>query len=233
MRKYLLHILIISFVFLFMPVLHSAEEESDRSGGKVSVPANLTIQKEPSYGGAFSFNLRSSYRKLSLSQVQSMSNISIRKKKDWGFVVHSTISHSYNLRTRNGDKVVVDNATGLMWHQNGFSGKSFAYESITIMKWDEAKEWVRNLNSRGYAGYRDWRLPTVEEAASLLESSKSNGLYIDSVFSKKQEWIWTGDCNTSYKANSEAAWEVNLRYGHVLCTYIDSYSSVRPVRSMR
>jgi len=233
MRKYLLHVLIISFVFLFMPVLHSAEEESDRSGGKVSVPANLTIQKEPSYGGAFSFNLRSSYRKLSLSQVQSMSNISIRKKKDWGFVVHSTISHSYNLRTRNGDKVVVDNATGLMWHQNGFSGKSFAYESITIMRWDEAKEWVRNLNSRGYAGYRDWRLPTVEEAASLLESSKSNGLYIDSVFSKKQEWIWTGDCNTSYKANSEAAWEVNLRYGHVLCTYINSYSSVRPVRSMR
>jgi len=232
MRKYLLHILIISFVFLFMPVLHSAEEESDRSGGKVSVPANLTIQKEPSYGGAFSFNLRSSYRKLSLSQVQSMSNISIRKKKDWGFVVHSTISHSYNLRTRNGDKVVVDNATGLMWHQNGFSGKSFAYESITIMRWDEAKEWVRNLNSRGYAGYRDWRLPTVEEAASLLESSKSNGLYIDSVFSKKQEWIWTGDRNTSYKANSEAAWEVNLRYGHVLCTYIDSYSSVRPVRSV-
>jgi hypothetical protein len=233
MRKYLLHILIISFVFLFMPVLHSAEEESDRSGGKVSVPANLTIQKEPSYGGAFSFNLRSSYRKLSLSQVQSMSNISIRKKKDWGFVVHSTISHSYNLRTRNGDKVVVDNATGLMWHQNGFSGKSFAYESITIMRWDEAKEWVRNLNSRGYAGYRDWRLPTVEEAASLLESSKSNGLYIDSVFSKKQEWIWTGDRNTGYKANSEAAWEVNLRYGHVLCTYINSYSSVRPVRSMR
>jgi hypothetical protein len=229
MRKYLLHILIISFVFLFMPVLHSAEEESDRSGGKVSVPANLTIQKEPSYGGAFSFNLRSSYRKLSLSQVQSMSNISIRKKKDWGFVVHSTISHSYNLRTRNGDKVVVDNATGLMWHQNGFSGKSFAYESITIMRWDEAKEWVRNLNSRGYAGYRDWRLPTVEEAASLLESSKSNGRYIDPIFSKKQEWIWTGD----RKTGSKSAWEVNFRYGHVLATYIANYNCVRPVRSMR
>jgi hypothetical protein len=229
MRKYLLHILIISFVFLFMPVLHSAEEESDRSGGKVSVPANLTIQKEPSYGGAFSFNLRSSYRKLSLSQVQSMSNISIRKKKDWGFVVHSTISHSYNLRTRNGDKVVVDNATGLMWHQNGFSGKSFAYESITIMRWDEAKEWVRNLNSRGYAGYRDWRLPTVEEAASLLESNKSNGLCIDSVFSKKQEWIWTGD----RKTGSKDAWEVNFRYGHVLWTSIDSYNCVRPVRSLK
>ena len=207
MRKYIIHILIVSFVFISMSVIHSAEEPH--------------------------ITLRSSCKDLTVSQVQSMSNISIRKKKDWGFVVHSTIRHSYNLRSISGDNVVVDSATGLMWHQNGFSGKSFAYESITIMRWDEAKEWVRNLNSRGYAGYRDWRLPTVEEAASLLESSKSNGLYIDSVFSKKQEWIWTGDCNTSYKANSEAAWEVNLRYGHVLCTYINSYSSVRPVRSMR
>ena len=206
MRKYIIHILIVSFVFISMSVIHSAEEPH--------------------------ITLRSSYKDLTVSQVQSMSNISIRKKKDWGFVVHSTISHSYNLRSISGDKVVVDSATGLMWHQNGFSEKSFAYGSSKIMRWDEVKEWVRNLNSRGYAGYRDWRLPTVEEAASLLESSKSNGLYIDSVFSKKQEWIWTGDCNTSYKANSEAAWEVNLRYGHVLCTYIDSYSSVRPVRSV-
>jgi len=203
MRKYLLHILIISFVFLSMSVVHSAEEPH--------------------------ITLRSSYSDLSVSQVQSISNISIHKKKDWGFVVHSIISHSYNLRTRNGDKVVVDNATGLMWHQNGFSEKSSAYESITFMRWDEAKEWVRNLNSRGYAGYRDWRLPTVEEAASLLESSKSNGLYIDPVFSKKQEWIWTGN----RKTGSKDAWEVNFRYGHVLWTSIGNYNCVRPVRSLK
>ena len=233
MRKYLLHVLIISFVFFLTPILHSAEEENDRSGGKVSVPASLTIQEEPSYGGAFSFNLRSSYRDLSVSQVQSMSNISIRKKKDWGFVVHSTISHSYNLRSINGDKIVVDNATGLMWHQNGFSEKSHAYGSVKFMRWVEAKEWVRNLNSRGYAGYHDWRLPTVEEAASLLESSKSNGLYIDPVFSKKQEWIWTGDRKTGGGSKDKDVWEVNFRYGHVLWTDISAYNCVRPVRSVK
>ena len=203
MRKYIIHILIVSFVFISMSVIHSAEEPH--------------------------ITLRSSSKDLTVSQVQSMSNISIRKKKDWGFVVHSTISHSYNLRSISGDKVVVDSATGLMWHQNGFSEKSFAYGTSTFMRWDEAKEWVRNLNSRGYAGYHDWRLPTVEEAASLLESSKSNGRYIDPVFSKKQEWIWTGD----RKTGSKAAWEVNFRYGHVLSNFIGSYNCVRPVRSMK
>jgi len=61
------------------------------------------------------------------------------------------------------------------------------------MDWDKAKQWVRDLNSIGYAGYHDWRLPTLEETASLLESSNGNGLYIDSVFSNKQEWNCVGE----------------------------------------
>ena len=130
--------------------------------------------------------LRSSYKTLSVSEVQSMSNILIRKKDDWGFRGHSTINHDYNLKAVSGDVVVVDNATGLMWHQSG---------SDDYVDWDEAKEWVEDLNSEeGYAGYNDWRLPTVDEAVSLLESSEKNGyLYIDPVFSKNQDWIWTGD----------------------------------------
>jgi hypothetical protein len=63
--------------------------------------------------------LRSSYETLSLSQVLSMPNVSIRKKHEWGFYGHSTINHDYNLKAVSGDKVVVDNATGLMWHQGG------------------------------------------------------------------------------------------------------------------
>jgi hypothetical protein len=104
-----------------------------------------------------------------------------------------------------------------MWHQNG---------SNKYVKWNKAKEWVRSLNSRGYAGYNDWRLPTVDEAVSLLESSEKNGgLYIDPVFSNKQEWIWTGD-----KKGSEAAWDVYFGSGRVAGVF--SVSLVRPVRSV-
>ena len=144
MRKYIIQILIISFVFISMPVIHSAEEPL--------------------------ITLRSSYSDLSVSQVQSMPNTSIREKNDWGFYGHSTIIHRYGLKVINGDKVVIDHATGLMWHQNG---------SDNSMKLNVAKQWVRDLNSRGHVGYSDWRLPTVEEVASLLEpSEKDGGLYI-------------------------------------------------------
>ena len=65
MRKYLIHALIIPFVFLSLSFTH-AEEESH-------------------------IGLRSSYKKLSFSQVQSMPYISIREKKEWGFYGHSPI----------------------------------------------------------------------------------------------------------------------------------------------
>jgi len=193
MRKYLLHVLIISFAFISMPVIHSAEEPH--------------------------IVLRSSYSDLSVSQVQSMPNISIREKNDWGFYGYSTINHSYGLKVINDDKVVIDHATGLMWHQNG---------SDNYMKRNAAKQWVRGLNSRGHAGYSDWRLPTVEEVASLLEpSEKDGGLYIDPIFSNKQEWIWSGD-----EYGSEGAWGVYFSSGLVFWVNFASEFSVRPVRSV-
>ena len=165
----------------------------------------------------------SNYKDLSVVQVQSIPNILIRERwLFWGFFGHSIINHNYNLKTIEDDKVVIDHATGLMWHQNG---------SSTYMSWNEVEKWMMSLNKNGFAGYHDWRLPTVEEAALLLESSKKDDLYLDPIFSNKQQWIWTGD-----KCGSEAMWHVNFSYGSVYWGLIISsyvYSNVRPVRSVR
>ncbi len=165
----------------------------------------------------------SNYKDLSVVQVKSLPNISIRQGWEfWGFYGHSTINHDYNLKTIGGDKVIIDRATGLMWHKGG-SGRRFT--------WVDAKGWIESLNGEGYAGYQDWRMPTLEEAVSLLEPSKKNGdLYIDPVFSKKQWNIHTGD-----QFLSKAGWLVFFDFGHVSgdnC-YIGCYHYVRPVRSVR
>ncbi|MCP4374993.1 MAG: DUF1566 domain-containing protein, partial [bacterium] len=57
-------------------------------------------------------------------------------------------------------KVIVDQATGLMWQQSG------SEEELT---YQQAKEYVQELNDREFAGHADWRLPTVEELLSLVE----------------------------------------------------------------
>ncbi len=162
--------------------------------------------------------LRSSYMNLTVSQVQSMSIISIRKKKVWGFYGHSTIQHEYEAEIIGDDKVVIDHATGLMWHQSG---------SYEYMKKKEVKKWIRGLNRKGYAGQNDWRVPTVEEASSLLEASERNGsLYIDTVFDNKQRWLWTGD-----SCSSGGMWRIYFDDGYVDWGDV-SLLFVRPVRKI-
>jgi len=179
MRKHLLINILVFFFFLPIQTILLVAEE-----------------------GSLLTELRSSYLSLTVSQVQSISNISIRRKKLWGFYGHSTISHEYETKIIGDEKVVVDHATGLMWQQSG---------SYDYMKRKEVKKWLRGLNRKGYAGYTDWRVPTVEEASSLLEASEKNGnLYIDTVFDKKQRWLWTGD-----SCSSGGMWRVYFDDGYV------------------
>ncbi len=197
MRKHLL-INVLVFSFIFIPILI-----------KLLVADEEQLLTE----------LRSSYMNLTVLQVQSMSNISIRRKKAWGFYGHSTIQHEYESEIIGDDKVVIDRATGLMWHPSG---------SYEYMKKKEVKRWIRDLNRKGYAGHDDWRVPTVEEAASLLEASEKNGnLYIDTVFDKKQRWLWTGD-----SCSSGGMWRVYFDDGYVDWGDV-SYLFVRPVRKLR
>jgi len=181
---------------------------------------NLTIGDIVGFERVFRLTtLRSSYQNLSVSQVQSISNIFIREKTDSGFCGHSTINHDYDSKSINGDEAVIDHVTGLMWHQSA---------SDNVMSWGKAKDWIKNLNKRGYAGYKDWRLPTVEEAASLLESSEMNGnLYIDPVFDNKQKWIWTGDSDSS-----DGVWRVSFINGRVSRALVIDVNYVCPVRAM-
>jgi serine/threonine-protein kinase len=201
MRKYLVYILIISFVLFPMSFIQAEEVR---------------------------ISLRSNYRDLSVPQVQLISNISIRKNHNYGFFGYSTVTHRYEDKSINGDSVVINHATGLMWHQSG---------SDKGMGWNEAKQWVKNLNRRGYAGYFDWRLPTVEEAASLLELSRIAGdLFIAAVFDVKQSGIWTGDKNDS-ASYLEGVWSVRFKgaygAGDVSWCYENASNYVRPVRSMK
>ncbi|MHC4267080.1 MAG: Lcl C-terminal domain-containing protein [Planctomycetota bacterium] len=170
-------------------------------------------------------NLRPYYKVVSLSEVEEMANVLILEKKgSQGFLGHSTIKHDYEVSTIKGDKVVIDHTTGLMWHQSG---------SYKNMSWKRAKKWVGELNKQGYAGFLDWRLPTLEEAVSLLEpNEKSGNQFVDPVFDKTQWSIWSCDSSVSDGSLSlDNAWSVN--FNHCLIgrsNIMTDRKKVRPVR---
>ncbi len=130
-------------------------------------------------------------------------------------------THSYEPRTIAGEYVVIDHATGLMWQQAGSSYSiSFA----------DAQNYIRDLNDQRFAGYNDWRLPTLEEAMSLMEpATKTGNSYIDQLFAQEQLWIWTADNQNALGASS-SNWVVSFSSGR--CTYrrVDLDSYVRLVR---
>jgi len=85
----------------------------------------------------------------------------------------------------NGDGTITDHATWLMWQRGG---------SDTLMSYEEAHAHVERLNDEPFAGYDDWRLPTIDELTSLLEPEKQpNDLYIDLIFDEEQWWCWSSD----------------------------------------
>jgi hypothetical protein len=157
---------------------------------------------------------------MSASQIEAIPNKTIRKWKNWGFYGSSTLKLDYEENVIKGDKVVIEHTTGLMWHQSG---------SKSHTKWENAKKWVQDLNGKGYAGYQDWRLPTVDEAVSLLEADKkSNNIYIAPIFDKNQLYIWTGDGFLKH-----SAWVVSFRSGLTTWSDIKYRNYVRPVRTIK
>jgi serine/threonine protein kinase len=162
--------------------------------------------------------LRSQFKDLSKNDVKSM----LRERGFFEKYYNKSgdFKNYFEVRTIKKGKIVVDFATGLIWHQFG---------SESYMNIERVKPWLADLNKQEYAGYSDWRLPTLEEAASLLENEESRfGLFIDDVFASEQRFIWTGD--TSGKGNG---WVIDFYSGDVSSQALTTMVYVRPVRTMK
>jgi len=127
--------------------------------------------------------------------------------------------NKFQVQTENKENVVMDYATGLMWHQSG---------SDNYLKHEEVQQWLQQLNKTSYAGYSDWRIPTLEEAVSLLANSEaSGGLYLNKVFGRDQAYIWTSD---TFEAKQ--VWAVDFGSGDVNHVDVTTESFLRPVRNI-
>lgn len=166
---------------------------------------------------ASSVRLRSQGKDLTTEEAKSM--LSKYNFFDKYYNKSGNFKNHFVLQTLNKDTVVVDYSTALMWHQAG---------SPLYMKWNKVDEWLKEFNKKGYAGFNDWRLPTLEEAISLMEPTEALGaLFLDKIFDREQRFIWTSD-----RYSGSKVWAVDYFGGDVnrVGTYFEAY--IRPVRNL-
>jgi len=132
----------------------------------------------------------------------------------------------YEITTVGVDRALIEYSTGLWWY-DGEPSRELALA--------EADRWIGSLNARGYAGHSDWRLPTLEEAASLLRKEKNlRGLHITSILSAQLPRIWTRDYWTNKKLLKKTGgfWIVCFDSGNIKESSKEERHQVLPVRSI-
>ena len=113
-----------------------------------------------------------------------------------GMADQKPIAESVDKRFANlPDGTTLDRKTGLLWMT-----QDYWQVKAQWVNWYTAKEYAQRMNNKDFAGYRDWRLPTPEEAATLYDQRKRNEdkdgdkIYIDPLFPKGAGWsTWTSE----------------------------------------
>ena len=132
----------------------------------------------------------------------------------------------------NGDGTITDRATGLMWEKGG---------SSSAMRYWNAKRHVSSLNKKKFSGYQDWRIPTTEELASLLERDRNNkGLHIGPLFDSEQKVCWTSDAGASWHPGVTVNNAIDFSDGSIDLTKVresttkpEAQCFIRAVRSIK
>lgn len=127
----------------------------------------------------------------------------------------SWIDHKPNTRfaiydlggaSNRADDLVLDKETGLIWPRN-------ANPKGSALNWLDANTTCRELRIADRIG---WRLPTVEELSSLIDTRRTNpALPVGHPFVSVQfgQGVWAYWSSTNFENPSAAAWFVNLGSG--------------------
>lgn len=96
---------------------------------------------------------------------------------------------------------VIDERTGIMWQRAG----------LDLCSRRSMKRNRERLNVEGFAGFHDWRLPTVAEALSLMNPrSNKKSIHLHLCFSKEQPFIFV-----DARRKPTGYWFVDYKQGKV------------------
>jgi hypothetical protein len=117
------------------------------------------------------------------------------------------------------DVVIKDKRHQLMWQQS---------VSPRTLDHDSARQYVQELNARRYASHDDWRLPTLEEAMSLMGTGAAEDCRLHKLFDRSGPITRTADTTDSGRD-----WIVYFCDGIASPEVPNFNAQVRAVRSLR
>lgn len=129
-----------------------------------------------------------------------------------------------------------DSATNKVWMRCSlgqiWNGENCENDAQTY-NWEQAKFAVDELNEQGYAGYKDWRLPSITELGTLYDIEK--GGYkptIDILFNptpRSYNWgiYWS---NSLSDIDNNQVWFINFSNGNSTTEFKSSNYYVRAIR---
>lgn len=140
---------------------------------------------------------------------------------------HSALSGHY---IDHHDGTVTDTTTGLMWMRFA-EGQDWSSEGLTGQAKKINLDQVRAIR-RDFAGYSDWRLPTVDELKSIVDPSRSNPAFDSPVFlgyNKNSLLFWSS--NHHGAPNSREGYYVSFYSGSSFACHGEAINLVRLVRN--
>jgi TPR repeat protein len=142
--------------------------------------------------------LRREYKSLDEGEVATM--LAAKNIFDAGRNPGGNFQHKYEIKNSTGLSMIFDRATNLVWMRQ---------QNPVRMNLKKSQEWIASLNNVAYGGIKNWRLPTIEEAAALLKkNADGEKTFLDAIFGKDIIAIWTGDGFTESES-----WIVDFQNG--------------------
>ena len=134
----------------------------------------------------------------------------------FSYVVHDPPPPRF---TDNGDDTVTDNNTKLIWSKNA-----------NLCGWKRWQEAIDYCSASNHAGHRDWRLPSLSELKSLIDTSQWNPVLPpgNPFMNVQSGYYWS---STSHERYPSLAWSVSMESGQAYYDQEVLTYGVWPVRS--
>ena len=120
---------------------------------------------------------------LLLISCQSQINESEKNKKEEKQVLENTATAQINI---DPSKLVIDTNNKLIWMKNDFS----FIKGRFLNNWEEIFEFEKEINQESYAGFSDWKTPTIQQYRTINKNKSDRKKYQENFSFLDSTFVW-------------------------------------------